>query len=129
MVEPHNGFFSAWLHKRLHNDEYFDTEAPGWQTSISGPLSGANQAMAHIVFKRDYDKFCQRYGSELELVSTQYVLNAFRYLLSGGLNFRELVPPFMEKPLRFLEYTMKPFARHWSLHNIIVLKKREKTVP
>lgn len=125
IVEPHGGLFSAWLHKRLHKNEYFDPAEQSWETSISGPMSGANQALAHIVFERDKKIFLEKYGSQFEIVKTCYALNALRYLLSGGLNFRQLVPGFVERPLQFLEHTAKPFARYWSLHKIIVLKKCE----
>jgi len=123
LIEPHNGLFSAWLHKRLHHDEHFNTRA-NWETEIGGPLSGANQALAHIVFERDLKIFHEKYGSSLELVKTQYELNAFRYLLSGGLNFRQLVPSFLDASISRIERAMKPFSRYWSLHQAIVIKRQ-----
>jgi len=125
LIEPHGGFSSALLHRHLHSDEHFDTEAQGWKTSeIGGPLSGANQALAHIVFERDFQRFNELYGGRLEIVHRGYELNALRYLLSGGLNFRQLVPSFMAGPLIMFESLMRPFARFWSLHRAIVIRKR-----
>jgi SAM-dependent methyltransferase len=125
LIEPHGGFASAMLHRRLHSDEHFDPDAPGWQTAdIAGPLSGANQALAHIVFKRDLDRFKAQYGQYLEIAYQGFSLNALRYLLSGGLNFRQLLPSAFEPLLRMLESLGRPLARHWSLHQIIVIRKR-----
>lgn len=125
LIEPHAGFTSALIHKYIHTDEHFDTQASDWQTrNIGGPLSGANQAMAHIIFQRDINKFNAIYGRKLELIYTGYELNALRYLLSGGVNFRQLVPSFMDYPLSLIEKIARPLARYWSLHQVIVIRKR-----
>lgn len=124
LIEPHGGFSSALVHRHLHTDEHFDPNAVGWiTTEIKGPLSGANQALAEIVFNRDLEVFKAKHGKELEIVFRGYELNALRYLLSGGLNFRQLVPSFFETALRKIESIAKPLARHWSLHQIIVIRK------
>ena len=125
LIEPHGGLASAWLHRRLHNDEHFDATSPGWcNEDIGGPLSGANQALADIVFRRDLKRFEALYGNVFEIVYRGYELNALRYLLSGGLNFRQLVPNYMDKPLSFLEKLGSPIAKMWSLHQIIAIRKR-----
>jgi SAM-dependent methyltransferase len=125
LIEPHDGFASSLLHRYLHSDEHFSPDAPGWRTAeIAGPLSGANQAMAHIVFERDLTQFDALYGDKLEIVHRGYELNALRYLLSGGLNFRQILPSFMARPLSWVERFLSPLARYWSLHQVIVIQKR-----
>ena len=125
LVEPHGGFSSALVHRHLHTDEHFDPDASNWQTAtIGGPLSGANQALAHIVFRRDQARFQELYGKRLEIVSRSYALNSLRYLLSGGLNFRQLLPSAFGPLLQLMERLGAPLARHWSLHQIIVLRKK-----
>lgn len=124
LIEPHNGLFSAWLHKRLHTTEFFDPEMPGWEAPIAGPMAGANQALAHIVFERDRETFEERYGHALEIVDQVYLRNALRYLLSGGINFRSLLPAWMDRPLQGVETVCAPVAKHWSLHKCIILRKR-----
>ena len=125
LIEPHIGPASAWIHRRLHSDEYFDPDAADWKSNeIRGPLSGANQALAHIVFWRDRARFEEAYGSQLEIVHNDYELNGLRYLLSGGVNFRQLVPSAMARPLGTIERLARPIARLWSLHQVIVLRKR-----
>lgn len=125
LIEPHGGFASSLLHRHLHSDEHFDPDAPEWRTAeIGGPLSGANQAMAHIVFERDQVLFEAKHGAQLEVVYCGYELNALRYLLSGGLNFRQIFPSFFSYPLALLEKLASPLARYWSLHQVIVIRKR-----
>lgn len=125
LIEPHIGFASALLHRHMHTNERFEPNAPNWDsTTIGGPLSGANQALAHIVFIRDLEKFKMLYGQHLEIVFQGYSHNALRYLFSGGLNFRQLLPSKFEPLLRFVEWLGTPFARYWSLHQIIVIRKR-----
>jgi SAM-dependent methyltransferase len=126
LIEPHGGLASSLIHRHLHSDEHFNTDALGWTTSeIAGPLSGANQAMAHIVFERDLMRFEAMYGAQFEVVHRGYELNALRYLLSGGLNFRQLVPSFMAYLLTLIEKFAKPFAKYWTLHQVLVIRKRK----
>jgi SAM-dependent methyltransferase len=125
LIEPHGGYSSALLHKHLHSDERFLPQAPNWQTpEIAGPLSGANQALAYIVFERDLTRWQTLYGTQLEIVYRSYVLNALRYLFSGGLNFRQLLPTIFDRGLQTLERIGQPLARHWSFHQVIVIRKR-----
>jgi len=125
LIEPHIGLSSALLHRHMHVDEHFDPTAPTWHTAnIRGPMSGANQALADIVFTRDLDTFQKEYGDHLEIAYRGYCLNALRYLFSGGLNFRQIFPSSCEPILKGLELLGKPLARHWSLHQILVLRKR-----
>ena len=91
---------------------------------IGGPLSGANQALAHIIFERDLTRFNAMYGTKLEIVYRGYESNALRYLLSGGLTFRQLLPSFMTSPLALIEKLLSPLAHYLSLHQVIVLRRR-----
>lgn len=124
LIEPHGGPASALLHRRLHAEEIFDVSMPSWQNAlINGAMSGANQALAHIVFKRDLSVFERQYGECLEIARREYCCNSLRYFLSGGLNFRQLVPSMAEPILRLIENTARPLAKYWSLHELIVLRK------
>lgn len=124
LVEPHGGFFSAFLHRRLHADEYFDETATWRNEGITGPLGGANQAAAEIVFRRDRPIFDTRFGNQLEIVERPYALNALRYLASGGVNFRPLLPAVAAPLLSAVEHLASPLARHWSLHQVTVIRRR-----
>ena len=125
LIEPHGGPASAALHRRMHKDEFFDPNTPEWTNyQINGPLSGANQALSHIVFSRDLDRFKRKYGRELELVHREYCTNGLRYLLSGGLNFRQLVPNMLSPIVSSAERLMSPLSRFWSLHHVLVIRRR-----
>ena len=124
LVEPHNGFFSSFIHKKLHKDEFFDTAANDWKNNlINGPLSGANQAMSHIVFTRDLDRFNKIFENKLSLSKKIYMHNWLRYLFSGGVNFKQTLPNFMIPIFTLIEKILNPFAKHLSLHQMIVIKK------
>ena len=47
-----------------------------------------------------------------------------RYLLSGGLNFRPLVPGFAAPGVRAMEWLLWPLRGVLGLHRVIVLRKR-----
>jgi SAM-dependent methyltransferase len=124
LIEPHGGPASAALHRRLHKDEYFDPNANGWSnTNIRGPLSGANQALSHIVFERDFVKFEKEHGHDLSLVHREYCTNGLRYLISGGLNFRQLMPSATAGILRGIETALSSIARTWTFHHALVLRR------
>ena len=108
LIEPHNGLLSAWLHKRVHEDEFFDPKAPNWTNDlISGPLAGANQALAHIVFERDAELFATRYTSKLAVIHRQFCCNGLEYLASGGVNFKSLIPAFMMPVVKLTEKLLR----------------------
>jgi SAM-dependent methyltransferase len=125
LIEPHNGFLSKLLHKNIHKNEYYDPNASNWNANskVKGPLSDANQALAYIVFERDIKIFRKKHGANLEITHKQYELNGLRYLLSGGLNFRQCVPSFFLIFLRILEFLLYPFAKYWTQYQMIVIKK------
>ena len=123
-IEPHNGFVSSVIHKMLHKNEHFDSDMVGWQNySIKGPLSGANQALPHIIFTRDIKIFEDKYKGKLLLVHQAYIDNWLRYFFSGGVNFKQLLPSFLGKAFVCIEKLMKPFSKHLSIHRITVVKK------
>ena len=86
-------------------------------------MNGANQALSYIVFKRDKVLFEQKF-EQLEIVYISPITNYLRYLLSGGLNFKALIPDFMEKPVKLLEYILSPFNGVFALHHMIVIRRK-----
>ncbi len=123
LVEPYWSPVADLLFKRLFASEDYDKSAQGWTTSGSGAMSGANQALSYIVFERDRARF-ERLFPQLEIVHQAPVANHLRYLLSGGLNFRQLVPDVLTGPLKGVEALLGPLNRILALHHVIVLRKR-----
>jgi SAM-dependent methyltransferase len=124
LLEPYYGPFATFLFKRLFRTEGFDKDYPSWETPAAGPMNGANQALSYIVFIRDRDQFEQRYPS-LKIVHQKPVGNYLKYLLSGGLNFRQLLPDSFTGFVGLLEKMIAPFNRWFALHHVIVIRKVE----
>jgi SAM-dependent methyltransferase len=126
LIEPYYGPFAGFLWKRLFDTEHFNKEQRAWDgdASTMGAMSGANIATSYIIFKRDRSLFEERYPS-LEIVTQEPISNYVRYLMSGALNFRPLVPTFMEPVLRLAEFCLKPLAGLLAIQYTIVLRKKK----
>lgn len=123
LIEPYHGPIAGLLYKHLFASEGFDKSAPGWITETEGPMGEANQALSYIVFERDRQRFAEEFD-RLEIVYCKPLDNYMRYFLSGGLNFRSLVPGFMEAPLKAIEFLLSPLAGILALHQVIVLRRK-----
>lgn len=120
MVEPANTWFSRFIYKNLHH-ESFDPRTKDWSFCTSGPLSGANIALAWIVFKRDIDTFREKYPS-LQVLAFQHH-TPFRYLISGGLSFRSLVPGWGFGAVTLFEKLWRPLYQLVAMFCTIKVKK------
>jgi SAM-dependent methyltransferase len=123
LLEPYHGPVASFLFKRLFATEGFDKSFPAWETPMEGPMHGANQALSYIVFVRDRERFESEFPA-LEIVHRSTVPNYVRYLVSGGLNFRQLLPDAAILPLRALEWLLRPLGPLLALHQVIVLRKK-----
>ncbi len=122
LLEPYYGPFASFLYKRLFRTEGFDKTYPSWETPAAGPMNGANQALSYIIFVRDRSEFERKYPS-LKLVHVQRAGNYLKYLLSGGLNFRQLLPDWMTGVVNIAEKLLWPLNRWLALHHVIVIRK------
>ena len=146
MIEPANTLWSRFIYKNFHH-EAFDTQAPEWSCrgqakwelgprppwlgqaetgkagtlQESGPLSGANGALAWIIFWRDRKIFESEFPS-LRIVRLRNH-TPLRYLLSGGLRLRQLVPSFSYPAVKALEYTLSPINDLLGMFQTIELEK------
>lgn len=124
LIEPFDGPFARWVYPRLFDTERYDLEQEGWGAAPdAGVMTGANQALSHVVFVRDRALFRSRHPG-LELVGLRPLRNYPRYLLSGGLNFRPLLPSATIGLLKLAERLASPVAPALALHQMIVLRKR-----
>lgn len=123
LIEPHHGWLASKFYKKLFDTECFDTAQESWENNENTIMTGANQALSYIVFVRDKALFSKKFPN-LEIVEISPLTNYLHYLLSGGLNFRSLVP----FSLRFLivakEFILWPFRNSLALHKIIVIRKK-----
>jgi SAM-dependent methyltransferase len=89
IVDQYPGWLSEPLYRYVHTEPY-RPEAPRWRFDTTGPLSGANGALAWIVFRRDLRVFESRFPRlRLEMYRPHSPL---RYWISGGLKAWTLVP-------------------------------------
>lgn len=125
LIEPYYGLFSNILYKKVHEDEFYDKNQLHWETGQNDGqfMTGANQALSYLIFERDKDIFESEFP-DLEIVHTSVIHNYLRYLVSGGVNFKQLLPDFMEKPLRLIEKLFIPLNKIFGLHHIIVIRRK-----
>jgi SAM-dependent methyltransferase len=122
LIEPYFGPIASFVYERLFKDESFDKSASALMEH-RGPMSGANQALSYIVFKRDREKFDAMFPA-LELVVMKPIENYLRYVVSGGVNFRQFLPDICIPILKGIETGLSPLKRWLALHHVIVIRKR-----
>ncbi|QKV63224.1 methyltransferase domain-containing protein [Pseudomonas sp. 43A] len=123
LIEPYYGPLASTLYKRMFKSEGFDKAYGSWNTPATGPMNGANQALSFLVFIRDKEEFDRKHPS-LEIVHQEVCNNYLRYLISGGLNFRQLLPNFCTPLIKLLEKILQPLNTLLGLHHIIVIRKK-----
>ena len=104
MIEPWVTPWSRFVYTHFHH-EPFHPEALDWTFPRKGPLSGANGAIPWIVFGRDRDKFASQFPEfSIELIRP---FLPFRYLVSGGVSMRSLMPGFAHSAWAKLEHLLE----------------------
>jgi len=120
MLEPWVSRWSRFVYTRFHH-EPFQSESPDWSFPAQGPLSGANIALPWIVFERDRALFESEFpGLRIERIQP---LMPFRYLVSGGVSMRSLMPDSATPFWRALEESLEPWMRHWAMFALILLRR------
>lgn len=119
MIEPGNSLWGRFIYKNFHH-EPFEPEA-GWTITDAGPLSGANGALPWIVFERDRKSFETKFPN-LKLFEIKYH-TPFRYLLSGGVSYKQLVPGFTYPFFSFFDKAIPLVSRQLSMFVTIKVKK------
>lgn len=121
LIEPYYGPIARRVFSGLHESEGFDTGAASWETDSTGPMSAANQALSYIVFKRDLAAFNREFPS-LKLLADEPHTH-LRYVVSGGVNFRQLLPNLFDPALVLAERLFAPLAPVLALQHTLVLRK------
>jgi SAM-dependent methyltransferase len=120
MIEPWVSWWSRFVYTRFHH-EPFDQDTLEWSFPTAGPLSGANVALPWILFQRDRARLASEFPEfELEAVRT---LLPFRYLLSGGVGMRNLMPGFTHTAWAGLESALQPWIAHLGMFAFISFRK------
>ncbi len=121
MVEPWVTPWSRFVYGTFHH-EPFDPGSKDWTFPGGGPLSAANGALPWIVFSRDRERFRREFPS-LRVVDVAPRL-PFRYLLSGGLSMRSLVPRTAFEWIARAEARLgRRAAERWAMFARIVVER------
>jgi SAM-dependent methyltransferase len=101
MIEPWVTPWSRLVYTRLHH-EPFRPDAASWEFPSTGALSGANGALPWILFARDREQFHREFpgwqGSPAaedrgrSRPASIRPMMPLRYLISGGVSMRSLMP-------------------------------------
>lgn len=104
MIEPANTPWARLIYQNFHH-EVFDPFG-GWTLAGSGPLSSANGALPWIIFYRD----ARRFEKDFPALKVKRLEphTPFRYLISGGLSFKQLLPTFTYNLIKGMEIFLSP---------------------
>jgi SAM-dependent methyltransferase len=120
MIEPWVTGWSRFVYTRLHEED-FDTGAGSWEFPSCGPVSGANGALPWIIFARDGAKFQEEFSQwRLEAIRLDM---PFRYLISGGVSLRPLMPGWSYGFWTSLEKLLTPWMSHWAMFAQVTLRR------
>jgi len=120
MIEPWVTPWSRFVYRRFHHEPFLP-EAQDWSFPLTGPLSGANGAIPWIVFVRDRKLFESEFP-ELRIEKVVPFL-PFRYLVSGGVGMRSLMPGFTHPLWAVLERVLEPQMSSLAMFAFISVQK------
>lgn len=123
MIEPANTAFSRIVYRNFHHEK-FDANAKQWKQKTANRLSAANQALPWIIFTRDVSTF-RRLNPEFSIKKIQ-LHTPFRYVISGGLSYKALVPAAWFGTITSLEKLFRPLYRFLAMFQTIVIEKQEQ---
>lgn len=119
MSEPCTTWYSKLIFKNFHHEPF--NEKGDWTIPGSGPMSDANGALPYIVFERDKIVF-DRTFPQLKLQNIQQH-TPLRYLLSGGVSMKQLVPNFTYRIFTAIDKFLSRLGVGLSLFQFIVIRK------
>jgi hypothetical protein len=123
MIEPWVSPWSSLIYSRLHHEPFSPT-AKEWGFPPGGPLSSANGAQPWIVFERDRNQFEKEFP-EWQIQKIQPMM-PFRYLLSGGVSMRPLMPGWSFGIWKRTESLLTPWMKSWAMFALIVLRRTNR---
>jgi SAM-dependent methyltransferase len=119
-IEPWVTLWSRLVYTHLHH-EPFCPDAAAWEFPPRGPLSGANGALPWIIFERDRAQF-EREFPEWHIQEIDRMM-PFRYLVSGGVSLRSLMPGCTFSMWWGFEKLLQPWMDRIAMFARIVLRR------
>ncbi|HEX7555037.1 MAG TPA: methyltransferase domain-containing protein [Leptolinea sp.] len=121
MIEPWKTPWSSFVYNVLHH-EPFEPDAMDWHLPTKGPLTTANDALPWIMFDRDRVLFESEFP-EWKIKKIQLMM-PFRYLVSGGVSLRQLMPLWSYPLWKSLEKVLAPLNHLLSMFAFIQLERQ-----
>jgi len=121
MVEPWVSPWSRFVYRHLHH-EPFIPDTTSWEIPTRGPLSGANGALPWVVFVRDRE-ILRRQFPQLEVEEVSPMM-PFRYLVSGGISMRSLMPEAAWCIWQALEEAVSPWVDQLGMFALYSLRRK-----
>jgi SAM-dependent methyltransferase len=119
MIEPSSTPFGKFCNKHMHHEDYNPSE--GWEFDVKGRMCSTNLAIPWIVFFRDRSQFEEEFPS-LKITKLRHHM-PFRYLISGGLSTRQLLPSFTKGVLKGIEKILCPLNDYIGMFLTVELTK------
>lgn len=119
-IEPANTLWGRFINQKFHHYEDFD---PGrdWTLKSQKPLSDANGALPWIIFVRDREKFEELFPNLRIKKITPHT--PIRYLISGGMSYRQFLPSWMYPIIKNLEKFAAPLNKYIGMYYTIEISK------
>lgn len=118
MIEPWVTPWSKFIFRLFHH-ERFEPDSKSWETGGRGALTEANGAIPWILFNRDRHIFEEKFP-EWQIYQIELFM-PFRYLLSGGVSLRSLMPGWTFETWRWIENHMGRLSNFFAMFAVIVL--------
>lgn len=120
MTEPANSTWGRFIYQNFHH-EPFEPKG-GWEIPSTGPLSGANGALPWIIFERDRSRF----EAEFPYLKTEKIRyhTPLRYLISGGVSKKQLLPDFTYGAVKRFENLLLSFSKQISMFVTIEITRQ-----
>jgi SAM-dependent methyltransferase len=123
ILDPYCSLISTVAYRRFHHERTDpDVSAFADDASLAASPMTANQARATLIFFRELGSFHQRWP-ELAVVRRRR-MSFLLYPLSGGFSRPQLVPSWLEAPVRLLERALTPLAPLLAFRCLVVLERR-----
>ena len=119
-IEPANTLWGRFIYQNFHHDEDFDPKG-GWTLKSQKALSDANGALPWIIFIRDRKKF-EKLFPRLKIVKV-IPHTPLRYLVSGGVSHRQLLPSWMYSIVKGVEEVSSPLNKYIGMFYTIEIEK------
>lgn len=120
MIEPWVSRWSKLVYGYLHH-EPFHPYSTDFGFARGGPLSSANSALPWILFKRDQARFKSDFPQwQIKMIRP---MMPFRYLVSGGVYSRNLMPVWTSSFWKIVEKSVETRIHKWAMFALITLRR------